>query len=168
MSNHHPKKNGRPTKRTKKLDEELLLWVAEGKTIRAFCRDKKISSATLYTWVTSDRQLSERLGRAREAGALMIEDEIMHIADQRDRTDADDVQHRKLQIYAREKRLAWNNPSKYGTKVGIGGAQGLPPVLTETERVLRLGQLLKKAGIEMLPVKQLELVDAPAEELTDD
>lgn len=162
------KTGGRQLMRSKKLDDELIETIANGETIRHFCREKKLSPQTVYSWLKEDKDLFGRVAHARELGALQHEDEIMEIADRRDRTDADDVQHRKLQIYAREKRLAWNNPSKYGTKVGIGGAQGLPPVLTETERVLRLGQLLKKAGIEMLPVKQLELVDAPAEELTDD
>ena len=139
------KKIGRPTKRTKKLEEELLLWVAEGKTIRAFCREHDINSATIYNWTTVDALLSQRLARAREAGAMMIEDEIQAISDTPTGLP-DDVQHRKLQIYAREKRLVWNNPGRYGSKVQVGGAVGLPPVqLTDVERVTRIQQLLDKA-----------------------
>ena len=157
------KKIGRPTKRTKQLEEELLLWVAEGKTIRAFCREYKFSSATIYNWTTVDRGLSERLARAREAGAMMIEDEIQAIADTP--TDLrDDVAHRKLQCWARHQRLIWSNPGRYGTKHQIGGAVGLPPIqLTDVERVTRIQQLLDKAD-----VPRLEVTIEPTQEKTDE
>jgi len=140
------KKIGRPTKRTKKLEEELLLWVSEGKTIRAFCREHKINSATIYNWTTSDARLSQRLACAREVGEMMIEGELQEIADTP--TDhRDDVAHRKLQCWAREKRLVWSNPGRYGSKTQIGGAVGLPPVqLTDTERMTRIQQLIDKAN----------------------
>ena len=142
-------KVGRPTKRTKELEEDLLLWVADGRTVRAFCREHKVSSATIYNWVTADRGLSMRLARAREAGEAMIEGEIMSIADTpMDPSDPDrDVAHRKLRIWARNQRLIWSNPGRYGTKHQIGGAVGLPPVqLSDTERATRIQQLLDKAA----------------------
>ena len=75
----------------------------------------------------------------------MLEDEIQEIADTPSGL-TDDVQHRKLQIYAREKRLVWNNPGRYGSKVQLGGAVGLPPVqLSDAERATRIKQLLDKA-----------------------
>tara|TARA_R110000824_G_scaffold17278_6_gene70388 strand:- start:3166 stop:3648 length:483 start_codon:yes stop_codon:yes gene_type:complete len=157
------KKIGRPTKRTKKLDEELLLWVSEAKTIRSFCREKKIDSATIYSWLGQDALLSQRLAHARDVGALVLEDEIQAIADM-PTEHRDDVQHRKLQIYAREKRLVWNNPGRYGSKVQLGGAVGLPPIqLSDVERATRIKQLLEKAG-----VPQLEVTIEPTQEKTDE
>ena len=138
-------KIGRPSKRTDKLDDELVAWIAEGKTIRAFCREHEVDSSTIYNWMTQDATLSLRVARAREAGAMMLEDEIQEIADTPSGL-ADDVQHRKLQIYAREKKLVWSNPGRYGSKVQLGGAVGLPPVqLSDVERATRIKQLLDKA-----------------------
>jgi len=157
-------KIGRPTKRTRELDEELLLHIAEGKTLRAFCREHKLSPTTIYSWLTEDNSLSGRLSRARLAGAWMLEDELQEIADTPlDPDDPDgDVAHRKLQCWAREKRLVWNNPGRYGSKVAIGGAVGLPPVqLTDTERVTRIQQLLDKASsVPRITVESVEEDDA--------
>ena len=138
-------KIGRPSKRTAELEDALVAHVAEAKTIRAFCRDKGISSSTVYGWMGENLDLSERVARARKIGAFVLEDEIQDIADTP--TDhRDDVQHRKLRVYAREKRLAWNDPGRYGQKVQLGGAVGLPPVkFTDDERADRIKQLLDKA-----------------------
>ena len=134
------KKIGRPTKRTKKLDEELLLWVSEAKTIRSFCREKKIDSATIYSWLGQDALLSQRLAHARDVGALVLEDEIQAIADM-PTEHRDDVQHRKLQ------------------KVQLGGAVGLPPVqLSDVERATRIKQLLEKAGVQEV-IKPADVVE---------
>jgi len=146
------KKIGRPTKRTAELDEALLQWVSEARTIRAFCREHKIAPASIYSWVNDDPSLSERLARAKECAAQMLEDEIMDIADTP--TDLEqDVNHRKLQCWAREKRLVWNNPGRYGSKVQLGGAADLPAIeMTDLERTKRIQQLLDKAK----PVLQVE------------
>lgn len=141
-SKEQPKKTGRPTKRTPELIDHLLLWLADGKTLRAWCREQVIHQSTVYDWIEADEDLSRRVVRAKERGALAIEDEMMEIADTPS-THEDDVQHRKVQLWAREKRLAWNNPAKYGMKTQIGGAADLPPVqLSEDERVARIQQLL--------------------------
>jgi hypothetical protein len=158
------RKIGRPTKRTVALDEALLKWVSEARTIRAFCREHKIDSATIYSWVNSDERLSQRLARARDVGALVLEDEIQSISDTpTDLEGSHDVGHRKLQIYAREKRLVWNNPGRYGSKVQVGGAVGLPPIeMTDIDRTKRIKQLLAKAGHELH-----ELTDKPVLKIED-
>lgn len=158
-------KIGRPTKRTPELDDKLLEWVSEARTIRAFCREHNVSPASVYSWVKMDPVLSERLARARECAAMLLEDEILEIAD----TPTDlpsDVNHRKLQVYAREKRLVWNNPARYGSKVQLGGATDLPPLeMSEIERTKRIKQLLAKAGHELAdkPVLEVEEADGSLE-----
>jgi hypothetical protein len=95
----------------------------------------------------------------------MIEDEIIAIADGA-KSDSDDVARCKLKIYAREKVLAWFNPQKYGAKVGVGGAAGLPPIsLSDAERLVRIEQLLRKAGVDLPPQVKVEI--GKARELTD-
>lgn len=93
----------------------------------------------------------------------MIEDEIQEIADT-PTEHRDDVQHRKLQCWARHQRLIWSNPGRYGTKHQIGGAVGLPPVqLSDVERATRIKQLLDKAGVPevLLPADVVEEADGP-------
>jgi len=96
---------------------------------------------------------------------MLLEDEILEIAD----TPTDlpsDVNHRKLQVYVREKRLVWNNPARYGSKVQLGGAADLPPLeMSEIERTKRIKQLLAKAGHELTenPVLEVEEADGSLE-----
>lgn len=101
----------------------------------------------MYQWIDEDADLAERVARARVARQHLLEDEIQEIADTPS-SHEDDVQHRKLQIYAREKWLQWNNPNRYNPKVGIGGAEGMPPLLDETERLQRVTQLMLKARVD--------------------
>jgi len=56
----------------------------------------------------------------------------------------------------------WSNPGRYGSKVAIGGAVGLPPVqLTDTERATRIQQLLDKASsVPRITVEPVEEDDA--------
>jgi len=97
----------------------------------------------------------------------MLEDEIQEIADTPSGL-TDDVQHRKLQIYAREKRLVWNNPGRYGSKVQLGGAVGLPPVqLSDAERATRVKQLLDKAAQYGLPNSNRLQVEVEEETVDD-
>jgi hypothetical protein len=146
-----PAKIGRPTKRTKKLIDDLLEHVASGLTVRSFLMDRKIASSTFYSWVDADHRLSVQLARAKEIGCMTIEDEMMQIADSRDATDADDVQHRKVRLWMREKRLIWNNPERYGanSRVQVGGSVKHLVQLSDTERVVRIKQLLTKAQVEV-------------------
>lgn len=159
---------GRPkgsTKRTKKLDDALVAWLSNGKTLRKFCEEPNTPTwRTIYNWMLDDQEYSARLARAREAGAQMIEDQIEEIADSRDMNDPDDVQHRKLRIYAREKRLTWNNPEKYGKKQQIE-QKVEHVVLTDTERSVRVQQLLDKAKGK---TPQIEVVIEDDEDEEDD
>lgn len=177
---------GQPPKRSAKLDKELLEHVADGETIRTFAKMKRLSPTTVYAWLQVDCGLLERLARAREIGALQIEDEILEIADTPKTVDVvnkngkkvtlvhpDDVQHRKLQIHARELRLVWNNPAKYGkkTQVDVHDKREHPP-MTDLERATRVRQLLEKAGAKVVEVTIGEAqplpLPKPPEEIDDD
>lgn len=139
------KPTGRPTKRSVALVDQMIEWLADGKTLSTFCRRHKISRTTVRNWCIADPLLSDRLARARRDGEEAIEDEIQDIADTRT-ADDDDVSHRKLQIYAREKRLVWSNVAKYGQKTQVGGAHDLPPLeLSNAERISRMQKLLEVA-----------------------
>ena len=78
-----PKKRGRPqSKPDQKIMDALIDHVSEGKTIRAFCRQKGMPCyGTIYSWRSKDEKFAERLARAREIGADAIAEEILEIID---------------------------------------------------------------------------------------
>jgi hypothetical protein len=138
----------RPTKKTDALIDRLIEWIESGKTLRTFARSEGINASTIYDWRDEDPALAQRLARARERAAESLEDEILEICDTSSQ-HPDDVQHRKLQVWGREKRLVWNNPARYGSKTQIGGAADLPPVniMTDEQRLARINEMLEAAKL---------------------
>lgn len=143
------RKPGRPTKRTPELIDELIAHIRAGHTISSFCRknEGRCSRTRIVDWMANDPALRERVEAAKADACIMIEDEIAEIADT-PTAHENDVQHRRLQIFAREKRLIWNRPHKYGSKMQIGGAPDLPPLgeaMTADEKARRVAELLERA-----------------------
>lgn len=134
------KKTGRPTKRTQKLDDELMEHIEAGGTVRAFAREKGIGFKTIYRWLSTDEDLSTRFARARAIGCVAIEEEMVEIANT-PTAHEDDVQHRKLQLWMGEKRLVWNDRARYGQKQQIEQKVEHTMVLTDHERQIRLKKL---------------------------
>ena len=128
-----PKKRGRPqSKPDQKVMEALLTHVSEGKTSRAFCRQKGVPSyGTIYNWRSKDEKFAERLARARDIGADAIAEEALEIADTEPefaeqwsetggskKRDAAFIQWKKLQIETRLNLLKVWHPQKYGAHIG--------------------------------------------------
>jgi hypothetical protein len=112
----------------------LEAWIAEGKTLREFCRQEGNPSwQRIYAWLGEDSAFADRIARARELGEEAIAQECLAIADtpqmgEETKTDEDGyvetkrgdmLGHRKLQIETRLKLLAKWNPKKWGEKVGL-------------------------------------------------
>jgi len=138
---------GRPTKRTDELVDELLWRVSSGYTIQSFVKDHpNITRQAITRWMKADPALREAVEHAKMIGCIWIEDEIQEIADNRTEFE-NDHQHRKLQMWAREKRLIWNQPLKYSQKLQVGGAHDLPALggKTDEQRVLEIQHLLALA-----------------------
>lgn len=124
---------------------EICEWIAEGKTLREYCRqDGKPSYVTVYDWLKSNTEFNERFARARESGEDVIAQECLAIADDGTndymevqhgddeesswRLNGEHVQRSKLRVDTRLKLLAKWNPKKYGDKVEqfISGPDGKP------------------------------------------
>lgn len=132
-----PKKpQGRPTKRTSAIEDEIIRRIGEGETLRSICRDEHMPSyGAVYDWAENDDKFSSRLAHARDKGEEAIVQECVEIADD-GRNDwvekfgkdgeslgyqinGEHVQRSKLRIETRLKLLAIWNPRKYGNRVNV-------------------------------------------------
>lgn len=114
------------TKRTPEVIERLLGGIADGKTLRALCREEGMPNwRTVYDWVEADAELAAQLARARELGFDAIAEDVFDIADGT-RASSEHVQLSKMRIDTRLKLLACWSPKKYGNKqdVSIGNKEG--------------------------------------------
>lgn len=137
MAEQRPKRRGRPkgsglTYQLKDFEQPLLDWIAEGKTVRDFCRlDGNPSPQIIYEWRMNNNEFAERFTRAREIGFDAIAEETVNIIDTEPefaeswsdgggskRRDAAFVQWQKNRVELRLKLLAKWAPKKYGDQVG--------------------------------------------------
>lgn len=130
---------GRHSLYTDELADEIVAWIAEGGTLRGYCRrDGAPGWRTVYDWIEANPAFAARIARARDLGADAIAEEALAIADtplEGVRTEEgendkgayskkiteDMLGHRKLQVETRLKLLAKWNPKKYGDKPDDGG-----------------------------------------------
>lgn len=119
-----------------KLDilEQAIAWVAQGKTLRDFCRqDGMPTFHTIYDWLDKNEEASRRFAHARDIGADMIAEEALHIIDtfplaggEDGKIDSGHVTWLRNRAEYRLKLLAKWNPKKYGDKQTMtheGGVQ---------------------------------------------
>lgn len=137
-----PKPRGRPSEYTKEVADAICERIAEGIPLREICRDDNMPAwRTVYDWKDAHPDFAARIAHARELGEEAIAQECMLIADTPqvgtrsvskasgvEITEADMIEHRRLQIDTRLKLLAKWNPRKWGDKLAVGGAPDLPPV----------------------------------------
>lgn len=123
------------------IKTDLVAWLAQGKTLREFCRQKGMPHNTvLYDWEQEDAEFAQRIVRARDIGHDAIADECEALADMEPlavfdeagnkRHDAGSIAWRKLQIETRLKLLAKWNPKKYGDKTVLAGDPDAPLAVT--------------------------------------
>lgn len=160
------KKIGRPSIFSEELITSICERVALGEPLRQICREEGMPAwTTIYSWLNSDKSLSERFAHARMLGEECIAQECLDIADNASndwmeyhdkegeslgwKLNGDHVQRSKLRIETRLKLLAKWNPKKWGEKVAIGGADDLPPVRSLAENDL-------EQQIAMLQAKQAQ------------
>jgi len=126
---------GGQSKYTPELADAIVEWIAEGKTLREFCRqDGMPSHMSVYRWMEADKDFAFRFAHARVEGEELIGQECLAIADTplegvETKVDgngtviemkrSDMLGHRKLQIETRLKLLAKWNPKKWGDKVDL-------------------------------------------------
>ena len=124
-------KLGRPVKKPDTLIvENLLVHVANGGTVRAFCREKHNPSYnTIYRWLDKDKELMTRFTYvSRFLGARAIAEEALELVDtippvigdgDNARMDNAHVNWMRSRADLRLKLLSKWYPQEYGDKVGI-------------------------------------------------
>lgn len=132
-------KRGRPPEPVPQEHQDAICeWIAQGETLREWCRQNNIHYSTVYLWMEKDQTFAQRFARARDIGADCIADEILGIADTQEEgvvtkitdrgveeTREDMLGHRKLRVETRLKLLAKWNPKKYGEKVDVNHGGGI-------------------------------------------
>lgn len=168
-----PDASNKPTQFTEELAAAICTLVMEGMSLRAICRmDGMPTNPTVYRWIAERPDFAGQYARATDVRAELVFDEIFDIADDAHNDwmerhgDDDDgwvangehIQRSKLRIDARKWALARMNPRKYGEKLGIGGAAGLPPMESRdvsSAEVLRekINAIAKRRGADSEPAQ---------------
>lgn len=127
-------KAGRPSEKVPQdKADSLVLWIEDGKTLRAWCREEgNPSKSTVYLWEMKDKVFAGRLARARDIGHDAIAEECIEIIDESPtcevpdpdggvstRVDMGGVQRNKNRVWARMELLKCWNPRKYGAKTQV-------------------------------------------------
>lgn len=93
---------------------EILQRVASGETIRSIANDAHMPDYNrLLNWIHKDDGRRDEYYRAKEAGALLIEEQMLDIADAVD-NEMEDVQRSALRINTRKWLLGVWNRKRYG------------------------------------------------------
>lgn len=155
-----PEGRGRPTIRTPEIEEALLVWIAEGETLRAFCRQANAPAwRTVYNWLEADEGFSARFARARRLGHDAISEQTMELADTPQQGEetvtkpdgsvevrrGDMLGHRKLQIETRLKLLAKWDPKRWGDRTVLAGDPEAP-LLSPGEAAKKSAEVMREAA----------------------
>ena len=123
---------GRPSVFTPEIADEICEWIAEGKSLREWCRDDEHPAwTTVYRWLRDDKDFSARFAEARDIGADAIAEDAIAILDAPpernatpcgDKIDPAHVQWTRNRVDLRFKLLSKWNPKKYGDRVDLNHA----------------------------------------------
>lgn len=133
-------KNGRPSKFTQEIADEICNRLSQGEPLAKICRDSHMPDpSTVGRWKEGREELSHAIARAREEGFDAIAIQCLEIADETSRDTIDTetgeransewISRSKLRVETRLKLLAKWDPKRYGDKLQLGGDQQNPIAL---------------------------------------
>lgn len=147
----------RPTDYNQEVADAICERISDGESLRAICREESMpSKASVFRWLGIHKEFSDQYAKAKEEQAELFADEIVNIVDTAANpllvdgiplldsngnpvmvTDTASINHARLKMDARKWVASKLKPKKYGDKLGIGGADDLPPLGIEViERVI--------------------------------
>ncbi len=151
------KKMGRPTVVTKKIQEDIFVWIADGKSLRSFCeKPGNPNKTTVLRHLAKNDDFCTQYAKAREFQADSHVDEMIDIADTECQVPVliegkpllidgkplmtvtpAGVSHAKLRIETRRWNAEKMKPKKYGSKKEISvdlpegaGVLRTPPIMS--------------------------------------
>jgi hypothetical protein len=135
------------------IADQICTKLVEGQSLRAICKEESMPGlSTVFEWLDSREDFRSKYARARELQAEVQVDEMQEIADDgqndwmekigRDGqslgwvVNGEAVQRSKIRLEQRRWYAEKLLPKKYGAKLAIGGADGLPPIKTMADEQL--------------------------------
>lgn len=155
-----PKKIGRPSDYSQEVADEICERMSDGASLRDICASENMPRrTTVYRWLKASEDFRNQYARACEARESELFDQIIAISDTPligtktvskatgvEITEADMIEHRRLQVEARKWALGKMAPKKYGDKVDVN--HGSQP---ENPLTILMGQM---AGKTLKPVDE--------------
>lgn len=117
---------------TQDIADAICELLADGKALRTICEAEDMPHrATVFRWLAADPAFAEQYGKAREAQADALADDIVAIADECRKgtktvrkangdvevTEIDMIERARLQVDARKWVAAKLKPKKYGDQM---------------------------------------------------
>ena len=122
---------GRPTLYTDEWAEQIIEWIADGKTLRAFLREHEGKEGlpawrTVHDWVRNNEEFSKRYREARLLGFDALAENLWEKISQAPPKDKLQLGHWRLQVDTMLKLLAKWDPKRYGELMKLGAPDGGP------------------------------------------
>lgn len=108
------RERGRPSDFTEEEGDRICAWIAEGRSLRSYCRLEGRAVDTIYRWLREHRDFRERYARAHDDRADSLADEITDIADEVASGSMEEIQAARLRVDARKWVAAKLKPTKWG------------------------------------------------------
>lgn len=129
------------------LLEEICNSLAEGRSLRAICRDKGLAESSVRRWILKSEEAMAHSACARELGCDALADECLDIADQKS-LDAIEATDKRIRIDTRL-RLIGKWSQRYSDKMTVKSESTVTHRYDldalATERLEQLEQILADA-----------------------
>lgn len=111
---------GRPSEYTEEEGDAICSWIAEGKSLRSYCRTSGRGMPTVYKWLRERADFFARYTQAHEDRADTLVDEMVEIADDSQHAESiEQVTAARLRVDTRKWIAQKMRASRYGDKVEV-------------------------------------------------
>lgn len=105
---------GRPSDYTLEQAQGICAWIAEGRSLKSWCRANGREMVTVYKWLADNKDFAQMYARAHDDRADSLADELQDIADESQFGTLEQIQAARLRIETRKWIAAKLKPRKWG------------------------------------------------------